>query len=207
MTNSNIPHQLPSEVLAPIRHSVLFYPCSGQDLNAPIKLFAPAVSSFIFVDIRRPRRPDLAGFARPLSKPRQAGGPDEFVHTDSGHEFRLHRIRNRAEEILDELPEIGVFFFRGDNPVNGEGSSGVLWLGGILFSRVLRLLIPGGLVVTDGSNPGPGGPSHLSDFYHNRNVRDSAMSAARAFEYEGRHFRCVGYVGEKNGPTLVWQVK
>jgi hypothetical protein len=89
--------------------------------------------------------------------------------------------------------------------VNGEGSSGVLWLGGELFSRVLELLVPSGLVVTDGSNPGPGGPESLSQFYLNRKIRDGAVLEAVQFEYQGREFECVGYVGEKYGPTLVWR--
>lgn len=149
----------------------------------------------------------MTGVAGHLPNPRQVGGPDVFVHTESGRALRLHRIQKRAEEVVDDLPEIGVFFFRGDNPVDVEGSSGILWLGGTLFCRILQLLIPGGLVVTDGSNPGPGGPKHLSDFYHNRMIREEAVSAARAFEFEGRRFTCVGYVGGKNDPTLVWRVE
>lgn len=108
--------------------------------------------------------------------------------------------------MLDELPELGVFFFRGDNPVEGENSSCVLWLGGDLFSRVLTRLVVGGLVVTDGSNPGPNGPKRLGDFYHNRMVGSAASSVALPFDYGGRKFTCVGYAGEKNGPTLIWQV-
>ena len=84
--------------------------------------------------------------------------------------------------------------------MNGEGFSGVLWLGGELFARVLDLLVPGGLVVTDGSSYGPGGPQHLSDFNHNAQIRDGAVSAAVAFSYRGRDFTCVDYVGEKMAP-------
>ncbi len=207
MPESSIVHQLPSEVSARVRNTALFYPCSGNDLDVPIRLLAPAVSDFFFVDIRKPRRPTLAGFAHQILRPRNFGGPDIFVHDESGREFRLHRIQHRAEEFLDELPEIGVFFFRGDYPVDGEGSSGILWLGSTLFSRVLRLLIPGGLVITDGSNPGPGGPRPLSDFYRDRKIGEAAASTARTFQFEGRSVRCVGYAGEKNGPTLVWQVE
>ena len=108
--------------------------------------------------------------------------------------------------MLDKLPKLGVFFFRGDNPVHGEGSSGILWLGGDLFSRVLKLLIPGGLVVTDGSNPGPHGPKPLSAFYRKRNIGPRAIEKAVPFEYQDRRFTCIGYAGEKNGPTLIWHV-
>ena len=159
----------------------------------------------LFVDIRKPRSPELHDVAQPKLPARRSGEADAFVHLGSGHNFRLHRRQDRAEAVLHELPKLGVFFFRGDNPVHGEGSSGVLWLGGDLFSRVLTLLVPGGLVVTDGSNPGSNGPKHLSDFYHNRNVGRAATSVAVPFEYRGRSFTCIGYAGEKNGPTLIWR--
>ena len=137
----------------------------------------------------------------------QTGDPDVFVHMASGNEFRVHRRQHRAEDYLDELPELGAFFFRGDNPVEGEGSSGILWLGRRLFTRVLSKLLPGGLVVTDGSNLGPNGPERLSEFYHDREVGRTALSLAVPFEYKGRSFECIDYVGEKNGPTLVWRVQ
>lgn len=196
---------LPREALDSLLGTALFYPCSGDDLEIPITLFAPTVSDFYFVDVRRPTRPRLLDFAQ--VKTRQRGDPDVFVDTASGNEFRVHRYQHRAEDFLDKLPDVGVFFFRGDNPVEGEGSSGILWLGGHLFSRVLSKLVPGGLVVTDGSNPGPDGPIRLSDFYHNREVRRAALPLASPFEYGGRGFTCIGYVGEKNGPTLIWRAE
>jgi hypothetical protein len=187
-----------------IADTALFYPCSGQDLDLPVRLFASAVSDFYFVDIRQPRRPRIDDVAT-LASGRHVSGTDTFVHRVSGRSFRLHRWERRAEDALSELPRLGVFFFRGDNPVDGEGSSGVLWLGEQLFSRILDLLIPGGLVVTDGSNLGPGGPKPLSKFYDDRQIRDIALSKATPFEYQGRQFQCVAYVGEKYGPTLVWR--
>jgi hypothetical protein len=199
-------YHLPTEVLEPIRGSALFYPCSGHDLDGPIRLFAPAVSDFLFIDIRRPRRPALGDFARPLIGPRQPEGPDVFVHLESGQDFRLHRIQCRGEDYLRELAQIGVFFFRGDTLATGEGSSGIPWFGRELLCRVLGLLIPNGLIVTDGSNVDRDGPQRLADFRYNRDVREAAASAALPFDFGGRHFRCVGYAGEKNGPTLVWQV-
>ena len=192
------------ETLGAIRNTALFYPCSGNDLGLPISLFAPVVSDFYFVDLRMPRLPDMRHMAR-RSTSRRDDHPDEFVHLASESVFRVHRWQRHAEESLDDVLALGVFFFRGDNPVQGEGSSGVLWLGGDLFTRVLSLLVPGGLVVTDGSNPGPNGPSQLSAFYHNRDVGRAAVSEATPFEYSGRAFTCIGYVGEKNGPTLVWR--
>lgn len=197
---------LEPEYLLKVNDTALFYPCSGNDLELPIRLFGSAITDFYFADIRKPRLPDLHGIAAIKSRGRPSAPRDILRHQDSGHEFRLHRVQRRAEEMIAELPKLGVFFFRGDNPHDGEGSSGILWLGEELFSRILDRLIPGGLVVTDGSNPGPGGPEHLSDFYHNREIRDGAISAAIPFDYLGRRFTCVGYVGEMYGPTLVWQV-
>jgi hypothetical protein len=164
------------------------------------------VSDFYFVDTKNTPRPELRESVRlnlPVHQPRN---PDVYVHLRSGHNFRVHRRQQRGEEALHDLPKLGVFFFRGDSPVDGEGSSGVLWLGGDLFSRVLRLLISGGIVVTDGSNCTPDGPKHLSDFHGNRNIGQAAKAAAAAFEYGGRHFTCVSYAGERYGPTLVWRV-
>lgn len=165
MVTPQVHHRLSPDVLKPLIDTGLFYPCCGQDLEDPIRLVAPYVSDFLFVDTRKPARPALRNFARPIFTSRSPGAPDVLQHLQSGREFRVHRIQRRAEEYRDDLSEIGVFFFRGDNPVTGEGSSGILWLGQILFSRVVELLVPGGLVITDGSNPGPGGPTALSDFY------------------------------------------
>src|SRR5687767_11439355 len=73
-----------------ITNTALFYPCCGQDLDLPVRLFASAVSDFYFVAIRKPRRPrpdELAAF-----EPRdQVPGTDTFMHRPSGHFFHLHR--------------------------------------------------------------------------------------------------------------------
>jgi len=197
---------LEPELLDAIADTALFYPGCGPDVMVPIQLFASVVSDFFFVDIKRPRCPALRDIAKRKPKNGALATTDAFLHRVSNREFRIHRWERRGEEAIAELPRLGVFFFRGDNPVDGEGSSGVLWLGGELFSKILTLLVPGGLVVTDGSNPGPRGPVHLSDFYHNREIRDGAIRAAVPFDYDGRNFTCVGYVGERYGPTLVWRV-
>ncbi len=89
--------------------------------------------------------------------------------------------------------------------MQGEGS-GVPWLGAELFSQVLRKLVVGGLVVTDGSNSAEGGPPHLNDFYPDSDLGQSASSLAIPFTYDDRNFTCVGYAGRRYGPTLVWLV-
>jgi hypothetical protein len=196
---------LKPELLEPISGTSLFYPCCGEDLLLPIRLFASAVSNFYFVEIKKPRRPKLNDFAEPRPTSRRLAGTDTFLHRECNREFHLHRWQRRGEGAITELSNLGVFFFRGDHLVEGEGSSGVQWLGGELFPRILALLVSGGIVVTDGSNPGPGGPSHLSDVYCNSEIRGGATAVAVPFDYQGRRFNCVGYVGERYGPTLVWQ--
>ena len=42
--------------LQPIEGTALFYPCCGQDLETPIRLFASVAAAFYFVDIRKPSR-------------------------------------------------------------------------------------------------------------------------------------------------------
>jgi hypothetical protein len=192
-------------VLEPLRRTALFYPCSGNDLELPILLFSSAISDFYFVDLRRPRLP-RGGMAQLRRHSRNEAIPDEFEDVGTGNQFRVHRRQHDAEAFLDEVPDLGVFFFRGDNPVQGEGSSGILWLGGALFSRILGKLVPGGLVVTDGSNPGPNGPESLSAFYHQRNKGPEVKQQATPFTYAGREFSCLAFVGQRYGPTLVWQV-
>jgi hypothetical protein len=71
---------LEPDVLKGIDDTALFYPCCGQDLELPIRLFASAVSDFYFVDIRRPRRPELLDIARLKSTVRRSAGADTFVH-------------------------------------------------------------------------------------------------------------------------------
>jgi hypothetical protein len=135
-------------------NTALFYPCCGPDLRDPLRLFGEVISDFYCVDIKRYRLSAIDGFHALKS---QETDTEDLVHRRSHPVVRLHRWQRRAEEVLSDLPRLGVFFFRGDYPVNGvagERSSGVLWLGGELFPRVLDLVIPGGLVVTDGSNYG-----------------------------------------------------
>ena len=195
------------EFLNPIADTALFYPCCGSDLLIPIELFASVITDFYFIDIKQPPPPKLDHIADYQTKSRlNSDTIYNFLHRESMHKFRLHCWKQRGEDALSKLPKLGVFFYRGDNPVDGEGSSGVLWLGGGLFSQVLSLLVSSGLVVTDGSNCDSSGPTHLSDFYQNREIRDQAMKKAVPFDYLDRKFTCVGYAGEKYGPTLVWQV-
>jgi hypothetical protein len=202
--DSNNPGFLDSRALASIRDKALFYPCCGRDLQLPIRLFASAISDFYFVDLKRPTRPKLNAIAD--FRVQVSGNVDLFTHCDSGREFRVHRLQRRAEDFVAELASLGVFFFRGDNLIVGEGSSGVLWLGGELFACILSLLVPGAIVVTDGSNCDENGPVELRKFWHTKESGAAAQSKANPFEYRGRSFNCIGYTEQKYGPTLIWQV-
>lgn len=218
-----------------INQPTLFYPCSGNDLILPITCFSDVITNFYFVDIggitspcitnkpplsieytdkskssHRARELQLGDRYSIVEKIRCNEHPkcfrDTFFDMETGRNFYVHRWTNKGEEAIKLIPSIGIFFYRGDNPVEGEGSSGVLWLGKDLFGQVLKKMSKGGLVVTDGSNNNHNGPRELSRFWHNNKIGESAKDKVKSFEYEGREFVCIGYIGEKYGPTLVWQL-
>ena len=205
------------EFLKPLIGTSLFYPCCGNDLLLPIELFASVISDFYFVEINsipiRPKLDDIADKVTDGQEYLKYEKTDMFLHRASGQKFRIHRWCADGRDALPKMSNLGVFFYRGDCPLDGkgipgEGSSGVLWLGEKIFSQVLALLVPNALVVTDGSNGDfeQTGTKHLSELYRNK-LKEKAMKKAIPFEYLGRKFTCIGYVGEKYGPTLVWQVK
>ena len=97
-----------------------------------------------------------------------------------------------------------MFFHRGDTLANGEGSSGVPWLGREWLTKILTKLVPGGFLVTDGSNCPMDGPKALSAFHADGSIGSRAVNEAKAFEFGGRLLSCVGYTGDRYGPTLVW---
>ena len=75
---------LPADALAAVEDTALFYPCSGNDWQAPIRLFAPAVTAFWFVD--------RAYF--PLSRPADTARP--LLHRWPGYEFLEKHLRGPA---------------------------------------------------------------------------------------------------------------
>jgi hypothetical protein len=188
-----------------IEGAALFYPCCGSDFDTPLKLFASAVEAFYFVDVHRPRRlaAPLPGLER-IPRRRSTAG-QRFRHQESGNEFDLYQWQCRGEEAFEEVQKIGVFFHRGDTLANGEGSSGVPWLGRDWLTRILSKLVPHGFLVTDGSNLPPDGPPQLGLFHGNRTIGPEAVTNAQSFEFAGRILSCVWYAGERYGPTLVWQ--
>jgi hypothetical protein len=121
---------------------------------------------------------------------------------------------------------LGIFFFRG---ISSEGGSNHSWMSDKpvymirgepkvrLIHMLLNALPDGGLIVTDASlgyfQDKHIKKSHeyypLHEFFSNRDVScQEAYERAKPFEDSfGRSFRCVGYAGMKNGPTLIWQVR
>ena len=73
------------------------------------------------------------------------------------------------------------------------------------------------MIVTDGSlGYGSGQRMQLTNEYYPLHefheqfsiTCEEAYQRAKEFtDNSGNHFRCVGYAGMKNGPTLVWQIK
>jgi hypothetical protein len=163
------------------------------------------VSAFYFVDVIRPRRP-RSEHAELLPVQRmRVPGYDRFRNRSNGNEFDVYRLEQRGEDGFVEIPRLGVFFHRGDTLAKGEGSSGVPWLGREWLTSILGKLVPGGFLVTDGSNLPSNGPSELGAFHDDRTIGARAVWEAQSFEFAGRVLECVGYAGDRNGPTLVWR--
>lgn len=138
---------------------------------------------------------------------------ERYVHIESDQEILIHRRSGYGTGALHhQIESLSVFFYRGDS--SGEGGSGTLWLQGrshrrALIGEVLQKLVPGGLVVTDGSNcPRRGNPyAEFARFHNNHSIEAEATAQVKSFfDKHGRYMTCVGYVGERYGPTLVWQV-
>jgi hypothetical protein len=71
---------------------------------------------------------------------------------------------------------------------------------------VLSKLISGGLLVTDGSQHDSRKYRELWKFHGNTKVGREAMELVKAFDKDGCSFACVGYAGQRYGPTLIWRV-
>ena len=137
---------------------------------------------------------------------------ETYHHKASGTEFRVLRSNEDARKVFDALREpLGVFFYRGDSL--GEGGSGILWNDMPMMERVLRKLVNGGLLVTDGSNPGEERRRSVGRNLPVLQARDM-RSAEEGLDWIGYTFKnslgrrltCVGYAGQRYGATLIWQV-
>lgn len=231
-------HHIPSEWLRKLAGTSLFYPCAGQDIEEPIRVFAPVVSALWFADIAYPRRL-LMEPALPHASPhvvvdgdaaavmenrdgRRFLAPSRRIETYAradGSSFKVIRRRGFAEIALsEEFPDgsIGVFLHRGDG--GGEGGSAVSFFRdrprrhaplANLFSLLKRKLATPALVVTDGSNLSPRGRLPIARFTRTATTGEEAFAQWRGAEVVagGLRWRCVGFLGPRYGPTLVWAVE
>jgi len=137
---------------------------------------------------------------------------ETYYHEVVDADFRVLRSNDDARRVFDKLPDpLGVFFYRGDSL--GEGGSGILWNDMPLMERVLRKLVNGGLLVTDGSNPGDAKRQSVGRHRPVLQAREM-RSAEQGLDWIGctfkntlgRRLTCIGYAGQRYGATLIWQV-
>jgi hypothetical protein len=205
----------------------LFHPCCGPDIVQSVRYFAGSVERIDACDIWPQLlgcMESQVGFHRssaiahrfevelsrgdihsardsPEITPRAVGELIEGSCTLPDRTIPLVRIhRYDAVEALRQVDSFSIFFFRRDGPTEGEGSSGIPFLGDTLFERVLTKLSPDGLVVTDGA--GMGGQAAQSALWTAPREPDPV---GRCFESFGRRFRCVRVLSRDRTPTLVWQ--
>lgn len=158
---------------------VLFYPSCGKDWRVPLRLFAPNITDFWFVDKKYFTAGSSADKQKPLlrfSKQYQlvekslTGSPswspycpdiepcvltETYKHRANDRLIRIHFRRGYGFSALrreSALSRLAIFFYRGDSL--GEGGSGNLWLAPDHLGDVLARLEDGGLIITDGSNMG-----------------------------------------------------
>ncbi|MDY0300986.1 MAG: hypothetical protein RBQ99_05300 [Trichlorobacter sp.] len=191
-------------LLVGLHGKTLFYPCCGKDLTLPIELFASAISDFCFADKRPPWARRIRD-AIPSTVEKVTG--NAYRDINSGNIFLFNYYWQDAREVLKELPQLGVFFHRGDGLATEKGvSSGIPWLGEEYLGQILSKLVPGGFVVTDGSNCPQDGPFQLKRYYDTKEEEYAGTVFDEVFEYKGYTFSCLGNAGRRYGPTLIWQV-
>ena len=241
---------LRNDALTVIEGAALFYPCSGNDLDVPIRLFSPFVTDFWFVDrgYFTPGHQDTKGygFDRPADEVEPILGKaadyqllrtdidgmpnwslynrdiepciltETYRHLSSGKTIKVRRRRGYGfSAFRNDIRQIGVFFYRGDS--GGEGGSGNLWLKPDHIDEICAKLINGGLLVTDGSQrsnwtkPAPNSEYWPLAQYHGsrpcpKEPEEVVRTTKPFVDSKGRTFTCIGYAGDRYGPTLVWRV-
>ena len=191
----------------------LVYPACAADWGHVVQMFEYLIDEFVFIDPR-----EFAGSFRPLSRLGQLRLRHQERVSGSQHRttWRTNEASDRTVQIdflaqegeawLRQAPRFHAFFLRRDTTAPGEGSSGVSWLGRDLLDTVLTHLVPGGLIITDGSCVDPDGPEGFRQFYNVADMGLGAIFRARGFRATDRcRLECRGYAGEGRGPTLVWQ--
>ena len=134
---------------------------------------------------------------------------EHYRHRPSNTDINVHRRRGYGfSAFRKEISSIGVFFYRGDS--QGEGGSGNLWLIPEHLDEICDKLVNGGLIVTDGSNGGYSRRRTKLSKYYFKEIKKTGQEIVNScnpfVDKSGRQFKCVGYVGHRYGPTLIWQV-
>ena len=200
----------------------LFYPSAGSDFSTPIASFLPYIDEFWFADINydltkplltqkdyqlNSRHPSkLSGTTLRRNEPFTVEVSSEsYTHLPTSRVFLANVCCGRGYDTFrvafqDTKRLLSVFFYRGDSP--GEGGSGFRWLRKPMLKYVLAQLDPHAIIVSDGSCA----MRNLSQFHGDGSVGIGAVSKSKSFKYRERHFECIGYLGERYGPTLAWSV-
>ena len=178
----------------------LFYPCSGSDTQEVFQLFNGSVSQYHFSDpfkylqnkntvkeeptttIEIPHIGNIVSSIKNYT----------FVENNE-NKIQMHR-KDGLLTLIDDLPEISVFFYRGDSP--GEGGSGQYWQLPVLLDQVLSKILDGGLICTDESNSG----GFIFEKMKNLSFTDS-------FFYKNLYLKKVeSDIRGINGTFRIWQV-
>jgi hypothetical protein len=144
---------------------------------------------------------------------------EDYERISDAKRFKMTRRRGYGQYALAEFSDrsLGVFVHRGDSA--GGGGSNVFFLANKkrdhapcsdLFDKLAYKLADRALVISDGSNARIG----FVKKFHPKRDSDETLSGPQAYErLQGKHFtfgafdwRCVGYLSQKNGPTLVWDI-
>ena len=223
-------YSLSDEVLEPLQAGTLFYPSAGYDIATPIEIFSSRLNNFWFIDTIYGGEPLLREDSDYRPIPGQSREKIKTGRTLKKHEpfeikiyqetyerkqdqrrITVHQCKGRGYDAFRTLrtllksqqTQLSVFFYRGDSPTTGEGGSGFYWLKKPRLKDILEVLEDYGLIISDGSNA----IRELSTFHRSSGVESAAQERVQPFTFANRLFECVGYLGERYGPTLVWQVK
>ena len=200
----------------------LFYPASGRDFDLPVKAFYPFIDEFWFVDtqyslgsalLEDSEFEHVSTFQTKFSGTtlhRQKGftvgvRSDTYIHAESGREFTINKCRGRGYNLFRaafQFPRnhLSIFFYRGDS--SGEGGSEFYWLPRPILKHVCSQLEPNALLISDGSNA----IKRFRRFNDHPQIKTNAESIGASFSLYSRTANCVGYMGERYGPTLAWQL-
>ncbi len=136
---------------------------------------------------------------------------EEYLHEPSNRRIFLKFIRDYGRDAFrKQNGNLSVFFYRGDSM--GEGGSGDRWFSYRWFDDIMNKLTTESLLVTDGSQNLDGGYS-LSEIWKHANSHETfshpseLIASYRPFTYRRKRFTCIGYTGDRYGPTMVWHIQ